>query len=268
MGPVVPARSETRTGTGDVGGRATSLGGGSAAGGVSGDEGVRSWGVRSSELDSAAGSIAGPADQPCRWCPFRRDVPSGIWAPEEYAKLAARDVETVYQPVEIFACHLYGKGERRRYCAGAAGCYDADHLLALRVGLMNGEITPEVADQIRTYVSPVPLFSTGVEAALHGMAEITNTSTEARAAMDKLNKIIQLRDGHHAGEAFPGPAPAMYTEANAAGRCRWCDGTKARCRVCHEPRHGQDADHEPALLPCRGCNGGAYPVRPHDGTPD
>lgn len=58
------------------------------------------------------------------------------------------------------------------------------------------------------------------------------------------------------------PAPVMYAEANENGRCRWCDGTGARCQVCHQPRHDADADHEPSLLPCRGCNGGAYPVRP------
>lgn len=157
---------------------------------------------------------AGPADEPCPYCPFRCDAPSGIWDPDEYAKLAARDVETAYQPQELFLCHLYGKGERRRYCAGAAGCYDGDHLVALRIAVITGEITPEVAHRIRTYVSPVPLFSSGAEAAIHGLAEIANTSPEARAAVDKLNKIIRARsagdeydDGEHPAAAGPDEWP-------------------------------------------------------------
>ncbi|OLE22504.1 MAG: hypothetical protein AUG49_18935 [Catenulispora sp. 13_1_20CM_3_70_7] len=60
------------------------------------------------------------------------------------------------------------------------------------------------------------------------------------------------------------PAPPMYAEPNEFGRCRACDGTRARCQVCHQPRHDADSDHEPLMLPCRGCNGGAYPVRPDD----
>lgn len=49
--------------------------------------------------------VRGPAPQPCASCPYRRDVPSGIWAAEEYAKLPAYDADTPFQPPHLFLCH-------------------------------------------------------------------------------------------------------------------------------------------------------------------
>lgn len=54
---------------------------------------------------------------------------------------------------------------------------------------------------------------------------------------------------------------SMYTEPNEHGRCRWCDGTTGVCQKCRQPMHGPEAGHLCSALPCRGCNGGAYPVR-------
>ena len=61
-----------------------------------------------------------PARTPCATCPYRTDVPSGVWAPEEYAKLLAYDEETAYQPLSVFLCHQVDG----RVCAGWAGCHD------------------------------------------------------------------------------------------------------------------------------------------------
>lgn len=55
--------------------------------------------------------------------------------------------------------------------------------------------------------------------------------------------------------------PDMYAEPNEAGRCRSCDGTTGVCQRCHKPMHGPEAGHTCSALPCRNCNGGAYPVR-------
>jgi len=58
--------------------------------------------------------------------------------------------------------------------------------------------------------------------------------------------------------------PTMYAEPNEAGRCRSCDGTTGVCQRCRKPMHGPEAGHACSALPCRNCNGGAYPVRSLD----
>jgi hypothetical protein len=54
---------------------------------------------------------------------------------------------------------------------------------------------------------------------------------------------------------------SMYAVPNEHGRCRSCDGTAGVCQRCRQPVHGPEAGHACSALPCRGCNGGAYPVR-------
>ena len=44
-----------------------------------------------------------PAKSPCGSCPYRQDVPSGVWAASEYEKLPAYDApETFMQPPGLF----------------------------------------------------------------------------------------------------------------------------------------------------------------------
>ncbi|MEV5667123.1 DUF6283 family protein [Streptomyces flaveolus] len=62
--------------------------------------------------------------------------------------------------------------DRARICGGWAGCHDGDELLALRVASIVGDLTAETAEAVRNYISPVPLFSSGAEAAAHGMRDI------------------------------------------------------------------------------------------------
>ncbi|WP_336794377.1 DUF6283 family protein [Gordonia malaquae] len=51
--------------------------------------------------------VTSPAPRPCESCPYRRDVPSGVWAESEYEKLRAYDAPTGEQPVRLFLCHQY-----------------------------------------------------------------------------------------------------------------------------------------------------------------
>lgn len=129
-------------------------------------------------------SIMGPAPRPCESCPYRKDVESGIWAHEEYEKLRAYDQDTVYQPLAVFQCHQADSGsDRSRMCAGWVGCH-GDDLLALRLhGVKTGDYSA------MEYTTPVPLFSSGNEAADHGQREIDSPSDEASRKIEKIKKV-------------------------------------------------------------------------------
>lgn len=127
---------------------------------------------------------------PCPSCPYRRDVPSGIWAAENYAMLPKFDGEAAQQAAAgayaVFMCHQ-GKEE---LCAGWAGHReDPNDLLALRFSVAMGETAP---DALR-YSTDVPLFASGAEAAAHGMRDIEQPGPEARAAQAKIARLRSLR---------------------------------------------------------------------------
>lgn len=137
--------------------------------------------------------IRPPARRPCVSCPYRRDVPSGVWAAEEYEKLRAYDLPTMEQPPGVFLCHQHDQGAPgSRVCSGWAGCHDGDELLALRVAVMRDTMTVETAEAVRDYRSSVPLFESGDAAADHGLADITHPSPEAVAAAAKVARRRNL----------------------------------------------------------------------------
>lgn len=119
-----------------------------------------------------------PSKVPCGTCPYRRDVPAGVWAAEEYEKLPRYDGDTMEQimngGIGLFFCHQ----NDGHLCAGWVGCHDTNHLAALRLD--------PVAEETFDYVSPVPLFESGAEAAAHGMSGIEDPDDKAQKAIKKL----------------------------------------------------------------------------------
>ena len=137
-------------------------------------------------------SIQSPAPRPCESCPYRRDVPSGIWAEEEYSKLIEYDRETFDQPHGLFQCHQNGHGDpRARLCAGWVAVH-GDRLLALRIAAATNRIAPEVLE----YSTDVPLWPTGAAAAEHGMAEIDAPGPDAFRVMGKIGQKRDVRPRH------------------------------------------------------------------------
>ncbi len=114
---------------------------------------------------------------PCGVCPYRRDVPSGIWEAIEYDKLVAYDPPTSEQPMAPFACHA----DSNRLCHGWAVCHSSRghecELLALRI--LGVRDVPEPA---------VPLFRSGQEAADHGKRDV---SAPKRAARERIEKLVR-----------------------------------------------------------------------------
>ncbi|MDX3538472.1 DUF6283 family protein [Streptomyces sp. MB09-01] len=139
-----------------------------------------------------ASSIRPPAPRPCESCPYRRDVPAGIWASEEYDKLRTYDADTPDQPPRIFQCHQSDTGnDSRRICAGWAGCHDSDNLLALRMAVLDGRIDPATHQAVADYTSPVPLFLSGSDAADHGQKGLTTPTENARRMIEKISHTRQ-----------------------------------------------------------------------------
>ncbi|KQO98930.1 DUF6283 family protein [Leifsonia sp. Leaf264] len=128
---------------------------------------------------------AHPRPTPCASCPYRRSAPSGVWHGEEYAKLPRYDGETFEQPIAAFMCH-HGAGD---VCSGWLGHADPTQLLAVRLGIMHGNLHPDCAD----YTTTVPLFPTGAAAAEHGLAELREPGGRAQDTIDKLVKLRQLK---------------------------------------------------------------------------
>lgn len=131
-----------------------------------------------------------PAPRPCVSCPYRRDVPSGVWAAEEYDKLRRYDAAMPFQPRRVFLCHQTdGDGSNDRLCAGWVGCHGAEDLLALRFAVVNDRISGDDWEAVLDYVSPVPLFASGAEAAEHGQAEIETPGVRAVEAIGKICRV-------------------------------------------------------------------------------
>ncbi|MFB7174542.1 DUF6283 family protein [Streptomyces sp. NPDC056254] len=136
-----------------------------------------------------ASSIRPPAPRPCESCPYRRDVPAGIWAEEEYDKLQRYDADTSEQPLGVFQCHQSdADSDSRRICAGWAGCHDGEHLLAMRLAVLQGNVESATYEAVADYTSPVPLFSSGGEAAEHGRTGLAAPDGAARHMIDKISR--------------------------------------------------------------------------------
>ena len=132
-----------------------------------------------------------PRKTPCGSCPFRVNVPSGIWDASEYEKLLGYDGEIFEQTATaVFLCHQ----QDGCLCSGWLGHRDANDLLAVRLGLSRGELD----ERARDYTTEVPLFGSGAEAAEHGLADIENPGTKAHEVMDK---IIRTHPRAAAGES-------------------------------------------------------------------
>lgn len=127
-----------------------------------------------------------PAPRPCASCPYRRDVPSGLWDESEYAKLPRYDAETGHQPTGLFLCHQ----RDRRMCAGHVATHDMAESMALRIHMLTERPSEEFLDAVLDYTTEVPCFESGAAAAAHGRAEIASPGPEAQRLMGGLRKKV------------------------------------------------------------------------------
>lgn len=120
--------------------------------------------------------------QPCEACPYRKDVASGVWVADEYAKLPPYDAPTDRQPFEPFGCHATPEF----FCHGWAVVHSRrghDHeLLALRLAAFGA------GHEIAIPEPAVPLFDSGAEAAEHGLRDLRRPKKAARDTQQRLLK--------------------------------------------------------------------------------
>jgi len=124
------------------------------------------------------------AAAPCKSCPYRRDVPSGVWHQSEYDKLTRYDGEILDQVLKgasnLFLCHQ----RDGQLCAGWVAAHGPDNLLALR--LHSGEVDPTVWE----YETSVPVFSSGQEACDHGKRDVDQPALAAVTMATRLAKKL------------------------------------------------------------------------------
>lgn len=90
------------------------------------------------------------------------------------------------QPTAVFLCHQQEKDEATRLCSGWVGTHDIGQLLSLRLTHAMDALSDEVLEKLCYYNSPVPLFSSGREAAEHGLLDIDNPGEEAERIAQKI----------------------------------------------------------------------------------
>lgn len=127
-----------------------------------------------------------PRKRPCVSCPYRRDVPSGVWAAKEYEKLPTYDgdigAQALAGALRLFGCHQADG----HLCAGWAGHRPPDELLAIRLALSSGRINEAVLD----YTTDVPLFASGAEASAHGLADNKAPGAHAVKMIGRLLRTV------------------------------------------------------------------------------
>ena len=118
--------------------------------------------------------------KPCSTCPYRKDVPPGIWAEEEYQKLRGYDDGAQPLALATFLCHQSTITDRETVCRGWLSVHCES--VAVRLAEARGEVPPGAKyDPV-----PVPLYATGNEAADAGLRGVKRPSRKARREIDKL----------------------------------------------------------------------------------
>lgn len=125
-----------------------------------------------------ADHITVPAS-PCTSCPYRRDVPSGVWDRSEYEKLRGYDTNEQFG---LFLCHQTTIAWHNMICRGWLTVHCES--VAARLAVAQGRITNE-----QKY-APVkePLYTSGNEAADAGLRGIRRPGKKARRVIERLTR--------------------------------------------------------------------------------
>jgi hypothetical protein len=123
-----------------------------------------------------------PPKVPCGSCPYRKDVPSGVWERHEYDKLLAYDGSMIEQigagGVGLFMCHQ----RDGNLCGGWLACHGPRNLAAMRLAASVGRVGEEAFD----YRTDVKVFKSGAAARRHGIKDVEKPGRRANKMIDGL----------------------------------------------------------------------------------
>ena len=125
---------------------------------------------------------------PCGSCPYRRGVPSGVWACDEYVKLLDYDRPMAEQPQGVFLCHQKS-GEKDCFdlCGGWLMSHGPENLFSLRLASVLGWY--EIDESVWRYApAGVEVWPSGRDAAMHGLKDMENPSPQAKRIMAKITR--------------------------------------------------------------------------------
>jgi len=116
-------------------------------------------------------------NKPCTSCPYRKDVPSGIWHEGEYDKILPYDRDTSLQPPTMFGCHQADGS----VCRGWLHCHGTE-LLAVRL-----RWDESIAKMLEAGPG-MELFGSAKEASEHGRRDLAKPKAKAKAMMKRLKR--------------------------------------------------------------------------------
>lgn len=130
-----------------------------------------------------------PPKVPCGTCPYRKDVPSGIWDRSEYEKLPKYDGGTSDQfmkgSIALFMCHQ----RDGCLCGGWLLTHDPQQLAALRLS--------RVDDSVWDYAPDIEVWASGQEAHDHGIRDLDRPTPKACSKIAGIQKLMKLKQGEH-----------------------------------------------------------------------
>lgn len=91
------------------------------------------------EVVTIDGKGGGYRKTPCDECPWRRDVPTGVFPPEAFRISAGTSYDMARSN---FSCHMKG-AKRPAICAGFL-CRGANHNMSVRMAVMAGSVNTDL----------------------------------------------------------------------------------------------------------------------------
>lgn len=129
------------------------------------------------------------AKNPCATCPYRKDVPSGVWSHEDYEKLRKYDDAPMPtgENLGVFLCHNTSVAGCNIACKGWLIVHDDS--IAVRLAFVRGQIC------IGDLKPPgMPLHESGAAAADFGQKQISRPNRKARSLVAKLAKTGKFKE--------------------------------------------------------------------------
>jgi len=115
--------------------------------------------------------------EPCPTCPYRKDVPSGVWHAEEYERLRRYDQDGVV--LGVFLCHQSIVAGVDIVCKG--WCVVHQDSIAVRLAMAQGQFDRSALDEPK-----VGLHESGNAAADFGQRDIEKPKRMALKVVEKL----------------------------------------------------------------------------------